>query len=418
MSDFRFKIQGDANPFLIQLSAGTTPICETTFGYSGSSSASYDASHKCMILSSLEPSTSYSMNIVDSVGKNYLSNFTTEGEPTPPPPKSINVDLLGTYNATNSLESVIQPKYVEVTPPLISGECVDLTFNLIASGGTTDTATVELYKKCGVGGTYLMCESLVKTNSYDDVSVSVSMGVGDELCYNLSSSITHESGVQCLSYAMSCLDLTNASLSGSFSGSDSITCSPQTNLRTYRECCTTTTTMPPPSPSVEVYWGQVVSDNEQFADKKSAPLCTNPELVEGQSFRLNIYNKAFYEFDLDINRDLCGRAYTKYGGVEVNDAYVETEYLDGGYCADFDDSSHNVYVDCDSITGIFACVIACSDMGNATCEYNVYGCSELISIYDAVEGIYSMSATETTKITALFNETGLGGGGHGPEEPL
>ena len=280
MADFRFKIQGSASPFLIQLSAGTTPVCETVFEYTGSTSSSFDPlkAYTCAVLSELEFNTSYEMRITDGVGNLYPTGGTISFITSSAPKfieniKCVNLLSGGTDNSVDCFNVLTTPKYISIIPSLTVGESLNICLCIDSCNGATDSASVSVYKKLSGTGTYSLVGSV---NNNDDCKFLTSMQYGDEICYDLNASVEHASGIQCNSIACACLDMINIS----YSGIDSISTG-NTQIRVIESCCTTTTTIAPPVGTVSVLPNSLL-----FNDSGLQKLTVNVTAPIGQAWAI------------------------------------------------------------------------------------------------------------------------------------
>jgi len=388
MADYRFKIQGSASPFLIQLSAGTTSVCETVFEYSGCSSPSFEPDYTCAILSNLGALTCYNMKITDCVGNSYPTggtySFTTAESPIPVLTE-INIDLLGTaYSPVNCTSILAEPKYMEITPPLTTGQCMGVNFCGVAEDGLNDTAIIEVFKRCGSGGSY--SRFLCVNDGCDNCCVD--LGVDDSICYNMSASLVHDINTQSYSYA--CTDLCIDYVSG-LTNINCVTCGPNTCLNVSEICCTTTTTTTTAAAPATISWGITEVTAPAGCECKRTSLWVTPPLEAGQSFRLCFYNKIYYCFATYLSYPVTASAYEVNNLSKIGCVTFLASYLSPGpYDCTIDERGY-IDVTCDNIGDISSCVQAISHIDNIGLDHVVCACTRLNSISNMVGGSYIIS---------------------------
>ena len=418
MADYRFKIQGSASPFLIQLSAGTTSVCETVFEYSGNTVNVFDPlkAYTCAVLGELEFDTEYNMRITNCVGNVYPTGETiTFKTPVAPIPifTNINVSLLsgGTDNSVDCNNILIEPKYMEITPPLTSGQCMRVCFCGCSTDGLHDTALIEVFKRCGAGGSY--SRFLYIEDDNDDCYAD--MGVGDAVCYNMTASLVHDTSSQSYSYA--CTDLCVCEVTNLINV-DSVTCS-NIHLSVSETCCTTTTTTTTVAAPTTIAWGIPIITASAFTERKTTPLTINPALEAGQSFRLCFYNKAYYCFDTYLSQPVNSHGYELNGATKVACATYVAETLTGGPFSRAVEERGYIDVTCDNIDNIASCVEAISHVSNDGLDHVVCSCTRLNSISNAVGGSYiishALSEVSASVIISAGEAPPEGGGGLPPE---
>lgn len=175
MGDIKFKICGDETPFNVKLlnSSCSTVLQQKTVEYSGT----------CVVFSELAGNTCYNVCIEDNINCGSISGFVTPSPLTPPAPPEKTINLLGSVVSecgSSISKQVVSPKCVEITPPLIAGDCVDLNFNLITCNILNTLNSVSI--SCN--------NTLVKTLTNfvsGSQNYSLNMKYGDTVCYGISS---------------------------------------------------------------------------------------------------------------------------------------------------------------------------------------------------------------------------------------
>lgn len=391
MADYRFKIQGENAPFLVQFTGGTD-IRETLVEYSGdSTNECFQPSngYTCAVLSRLCPNTTYNMKITDCVGNTVSQSFGTCSSPSPPAPAIVNLNMLGTvYNPVACVEVINSPKYLEIDPPLTTGQCMRVCFCGCANDGSLDTALIEVFKSCN-GGAY----SRFLCVEDDDDDCYADLGPGDCVCYSLSAVLDHTQGTQSYSCAcaMLCIDqvvnLVNI---------DGVTCD-NTSLTVQETCCTTTTTTTTATSPQTVYWQRpLYGGGAGECQTVLSKLVVDPPMTAGQSFRLCFYNCTYWCFGNFVISPLCSCAYNLNGTTKITntDSSIEPFRLFGGPCSDYQVKNLG-YIDVTAanVGNIKGCLIATSCVDNLDYAYEVKSCSRLSDISNAVGGTFNLTNT-------------------------
>jgi hypothetical protein len=331
------------------------------------------------------------MKITDCVGNTLSQSFGTCSAASPPPPSVVNINMLGiVFNPISCVEIINSPKYLEIDPPLTTGQCMRVCFCGCADDGSLDTALIEVYKRCGAGGTY----SRFLCVEDDDDDCYADLGPGDSVCYSLSAVLDHTPGTQSYSCAcaMLCIDcVTN------LTNIDSVTCGPQDCLTVQETCCTTTTTTTTATSPQTVYWSRpLYGGSAGECQTVLSKLVVDPPMTAGQSFRLCFYNCTFWCFGNFVVEPLCSCAYNLNGTTKITntESSIEPFRLFGGPCSDSQIKSLG-YIDVTSanVGNIKGCLIATSCVDNLDYAYEVKSCSRLASISNSVGGTFNLTNT-------------------------
>lgn len=378
MADYRFKIQGNANPFLIQLSGGSpsTFICSKTFEYSGNSSGlDPNTLYTCAILSNLEPETDYQIKVTDCVGRSHsIPSFTTDAAPEPFVLPTIDYGMLGEpydpSNGSQCIEAINEPKYIQFSPPLSGDQCVDIKlsgYSQYDTTNTTATAILKVYKSCN-GGAW---ERILCLDNSNGETSCITIKPNDLICYELSAFIDDDGSgtVEYTTDAASCLKISEISGSTVNLNHD-INIGPESLGVSQSYSYTTTTTTTTEQAPINVYWAQPLIGGDGETVSLTSILQTDPALNSDQVFRLCFYNEGFWCFDNYLDRPICGDVCAikepDSNIIPNTTVSVVSETLNGPRsCIQIADTGY-VDVNCDDIKNgnIRACVIAKSSFYN------------------------------------------------------
>ena len=183
---------------------------------------------------------------------------------------------------------------IYVTPPLITGECVDLTFTVCmenlseAPSPTTMYNEISVYCKGAGLNTYSRFYHCCTSTYHTSSTVVKNLKYNDSICYEImSADSTGSPGTEVAGYSWLCLSNANNSV-----GFTPVRVAPTCKCTSISTCAPPPTTTVAPIPPVVVYFGDVTQlcptppDTEWWRCKMSAKLKTSQPLTAGQSFRL------------------------------------------------------------------------------------------------------------------------------------
>lgn len=383
MSDFRFKISGDSSPFLAELynAATCSLVSSQVVEYSGLST-SY-CNHTCVIFDGLNENTCYYAKIIDNIGN--IAYSCTGSTPTNPVviPIEIDVNLLGTCCSPATCVCVLdEPKYICITPAPTGSQCIDITLSGYSCNGTTDQAYVEVFKRCGISGSYSSVGLLENCSNV----INVSIEENDDVCYEMITVLDHNCSCQCLSYACTYLCIDNIT-----PVNYGTCCNINTTfdeLCITQSICTTTTTTSTTLAPVIVYFDNIniANDSLTYTQCGTANLATFPAIGSGQSFRVC--------FELVNRYQICSvtlpRQIAQYGSVK-NGATVVEELSTFGQSPANCTFTADGYIDVNSgnIADVCICSRVMSHVTNEGCDFSEYQCIRICNITNMVGGNYT-----------------------------
>lgn len=411
MSDFRFKISGNTEPFTVNLykDGNSNIVSSQVIEYSGET--------KCVIFSNLNENTDYYATIIDAIGN--TTNTATLSTPANPVviPQDINFNLSGDVLTPDGFDYSVLGGVNEIVvdPPLESGQEFNVTLSGTTFACSNDVSTIKLYKRCGFGNPNQLVEEF--NSSTPNGTYSFNLKYGDSISYNMSSSITHVGGNgEC---SIACSKLNIDSISGLDGNTYNITCGPQTELITHKDRYTqiTTTAAPAPDPTIiQLYNCSSTSINgDPLNSLLTAEICADPPLNAGQSFRLGVQLTAGYEYSTLLRANVC--SYSKLDKPLFFNFQSVDSRIDGttnGPKAIENSDIYYVDINSSNINDFKLCVNVRNDNLNYDVTNNVYGIAQLNSISNMVGGQYEITSHLLKKsISRSISQDQLTGGGTG-----
>lgn len=400
MADVRFKISGDTPSFVAKLydnSARSVVLQQKFVDYSGT----------CVTFGNL-PSTSmyYYVKVCDAIGNIATGITCTSGT-------VIGTTTLATKSISMGGTAIYDPDYpsycylghengntnkINVNPPLISGESVDLTFTVCMENQSEAPVPTTMYNEvsiyCKPAGIntysrfYHCCTSAYNTTN----TVIKNLKYNDSICYEImSADNTGSPGTEVGGYSWLCLSDANNSV-GFIPTRVAPTCK-RTQIDTS---ISTTTTVPPPQP-ISVYFGDITNlmpSSPWYVCKLSAKLKTTPTLTAGQSFRLCYVDTAISAIGVEgvikqVKACTCIKDNTNISyGVATSIASAPSAY---DCCC----KSGYLTIDCNNINNYTFYTTACSHDLNLPYGHSASSTSKINKLCCQNGGVYQIGSCDT-----------------------
>jgi hypothetical protein len=278
MSDIRFKISGDSPTFFADVRRVGSSVSEDA-------NAFVSVSGSCVILTGLVSNVQYQLNVYDCIGNTITHNFTT--------PINVGTTTLSTKNIL--MPSVLyspvpgvcvlqSPKLITITPPLSNGESITFKLDLINTFTENANGSINVSKRCGVGGTYqsIGTRSTQGTSTLNPVTIQY----GDDISLDMAIQRVNQSISASGNVKVNLFDVTSSTVNPIIA--DGIV---EVPLNYVVPTTTTTTTLTPIS-NVSISVGSVsnLSTTNSYCKCYCGKLTPSTPLASNQSFRLNFTN--------------------------------------------------------------------------------------------------------------------------------
>lgn len=399
MSDIRFKISGDTGPFIAEVwtrkelpTDVPTLVATEVVEYSGITIPD-TCDYTCAIIGGLNQDTVYDLIIRDSIGN--CCTHTMPQTPTNPiiTPILLNTELGGeVYSVSNCVKTACGNKQLVFTPPLSTGQCIDVVLDLCGISTPNDNGEAIVYKRCTTSGTYTQIEVAGGDRGERETSVRTNMKPGDGLCYNLTASIVHDISTQSWSCGYADVRLTSVTPVDGFTSCCALTCGPQTSLVAKVTCCTTTTTTSTTSAPITVYIGNVLTSTPVGCNVTvSGELATTSNLTIGQSFRVHFFMKNYYYYQDILARDILISSKLTEEDTVISSLNSDSSRFGGPVTCDV---TKSFYVDVThSNVGTYCFDVNVTDhVSNSNKIHNAFASIEICRIDNMVGGNYSYSS--------------------------
>lgn len=387
MADIRFKINGDSPPFIANVCIdGTTNIIASEVIEYSCISTNTPHNHTCAIIGGLSQSTTYCVNVIDSVGR--ITGFTATTPVAPVEPLvSLNVNLGGTIDTVSEcVKTLSGSKEIQITPQLFGNKCINVELCTIANHSGDDYADIILYKRCGTSGTYNQLP--IDTQNMQQM-VCIDIGEGDGVCYDMSSVLNIPTVGESFSCSLSNLSLINITPICGFGSNCCVTSGPQTNICLEQTCCTTTTTTSTTAPQIEVYFDDIQTTN---GCDIVAKLCTNPPLQSNQSFRACFYYKNYFCYPNIIDNVLELNALSAVDSSSVFCLTTISSLVSGPVSCVESDNNYRDITQSNINDQCFSVILQGGEL-NSNRDFEAYSCICICGISNMFNGNYSISGS-------------------------
>lgn len=359
--DYRFKIAGGNQPFNVELSAGTTSICQQVV----------DFPNTCVFFKELGVNTTYTYKITDAVNRVTGCTFTTfptQVSPAETPIKRFTV--LG--EVTNPLGRLSQlslhdDKCLSISPPLGFNDCVEIQAKAcLYADDINVNNSVTFYKGCdGQAPQYLIEYNAngIKTPP------PIMLCYGDTICYNMSTVGGSAAGVY---EGCACIWLESVTKCG---GDFTPVRDSNSGLTTSVDyTISTTTTSTTPSPTVISFREPIAFNLVNNCCVATAKLTASPSLTSEQCVEMCFTDCSIVCARQNLSYDACagGRVYNGSSNVATISAQVDGGQQGGDNCGCF----KSVVLTSDNISDVTIYLCACLNQFDYTKD--VYTCSYFI----------------------------------------